>query len=197
MGDITPTPGADIEGQVPVAVAAMFEGTMDAQVDMILDPNQVCIVAEDYVYYERRFDGDASCFEGQGCESVSMTNVARYESMLADVWLEEQMVSRWVELDDGRFAVIERGWIEQAFLSDSENATWDQRYGIDFYLPTADGDAIYRFFAFWSSADIPGIGEDSYASLAVSGIDKGFVNDQAFADGEVCDGRDGEYEPPF
>jgi hypothetical protein len=199
MGGISPTPEAEVDAQVPVAVAGMYQGSLEQAVELILDPNQVCIGGDGYVYYERRFDAGDDCFDGAGCELLEVTNVARYESLLADVWLKEQMESRWVELEDGRSAVVEIGWMEQRFTSDSGNATWDQRYGLDFYLPVTDGgDEVYRFFAFWSSADIPGVGEDTYANLAVSGIDEGFVNESAFTAGEDCSNdRDAEYEPPF
>ncbi len=199
MGGITPTPEAVIDEQIPVAVAGMYQGSLEDAVGLILDPNQVCIGGDGYVYYERRFDAGDDCFDGAGCELLEVTNVARYESILASVWLRERMESRWVELEDGRSAVVEIGWMEERFTSDSGNATWDQRYGLDFYLPATDGgDEVYRFFAFWSSADIPGVGEDTYANLAVSGIDEGFANESAFTAGEECSNdRDGDYEPPF
>ncbi len=199
MGGITPTPEAVIDNQVPVAVAGMYQGSLEQAVDLILDPNQVCIGGDGYVYYERRFDAGDDCFDGAGCELLEVTNVARYESLLANVWLKERMESRWVELEDGRSAVVEIGWMEERFTSDSGNATWDQRYGLDFYLPVTDGSSeVYRFFAFWSSADIPGVGEDTYANLAVSGIDEGFANESAFTAGEECSNdRAAEMEPPF
>ncbi len=199
MGGISPTPGADVSLQVPVAVAGMFTGTMDDAVDQILDPNQVCIGADGYVYYERRFEAGDDCWGDASCELLEMSNVARYESALADVWLNEKMISRHVLLEDGRTAIVEQGWMEQQFTSDNGNATWDQRYGLDFYLPVSEGSSeVYRFFAFWSSADIPGVGDDIYANLAVSGIDEGFANESAFLAGEECSNdRDGEYEPPF
>lgn len=199
MGNVSPTPGADIELQVPVAVAGMFTGTMDDAVGLILDTNQVCIGADGYVYYERSLDVGGDCWGDGSCELLEVTNVARYESALANVWLREQMVSRHVELEDGRMAIIEQGWMEEQFTSDNGNATWDQRYGLDFYLPLTDGGSeMYRFFAFWSSADIPGVGEDIYANLAVSGIDEGFDNESAFLAGEECSNdRDAEYDNPF
>jgi hypothetical protein len=199
MGTVTPTPGAEIDAQVPVAVAGMFQGSLEEQIDLILDTNQVCIGADGYVYYERRLDVGGDCWGDASCELLEVTNVARYESALANVWLREQMVSRHVELEDGRMAIVEQGWMEEQFTSDNGNATWDQRYGLDFYLPlTEGGSEMYRFFAFWSSADIPGVGEDIYANLAVSGIDEGFANESAFLAGEECSNdRDGDYEPPF
>jgi len=199
MGDVSPTPGAEVDAQVPVAVAGMFAGTMDDAVELILDTNQVCIGSDGYVHYERHIDAGGDCWGDGSCELLEVTNVARYESALADVWLREQMVSRHVELEDGRMAIVEQGWMEEQFTGDNGSATWDQRYGLDFYLPVSEGSSeMYRFFAFWSSADIPGVGEDIYANLAVSGIDEGFANETAFLAGEDCSNdRDGEYEPPF
>lgn len=199
LGDLTATPGADASNQLPVAVAAQFEGSMDDQLGLILDSNQVCIVGDGYVYYDREFTSDTACFEDGSCELLQMTNVARYESFLANVWLQEKLEARRVELEDGRVAIIERGWIEEAFYSDSGDDVWEQRYGLDFYLPKTDGGSeMYRFFAFWSSADIGGVGDDAYASLAVSGIEDGFVNENAFVAGEDCDNdRQGDYESPF
>lgn len=198
QGGVAAPEGAVAEDQVPVAVSFLSTNGPDAHLGLMTEPNQVCIAADGYVWYERQFDTDAACFEGATCDEMSVTNTMRYESILASAWLQEQADYRAFELEDGRRVVMKRGWSDQRYLSDNESASWDQRFGLDTWIPDTATGGTFRFHAFWSQAELPGISDDVYANLVRDGLDEGFENEDTFLAGGECDNdRNAEYEPPF
>ena len=198
LGGAAAPADADPEAQVPVAVTAKSVNDMDTQLELIADPNQVCIANNGYVYYMRDWDTDPSCFADGSCDRLEAIAEIRYESIIADLWFDEHQHFRRVELDDGRVVVYERSWSDKQFLSDNEMSSWDQRYALNVWIPEeGDTSKTWRFIAFWSSVQIPGISDDAYANLAVDGIDDGFVNEDAFVAGEDCSNdRDRENDRP-
>lgn len=199
LGDVSGPAGMDTSLQVPVAVSGISANDLDAALGLMTDTNQVCIASNSYKYYDRQFDTDSSCFVDGSCSTISSTNTIRYESILANVWFWETQDFRRVDLDDGRTVVFKRGVMSEEFPSDNGSATWMQRFGMDIFMPEAgDTGRIYRFLAFWSAVDLPGIGDDTYSNLVKNGIEEGFDNEDAFTAGEECSNdRDAEYEPPF
>jgi hypothetical protein len=195
LEDLTRPPDTDPANQVPVGLASQSEHDLAAAVDLITDPNQVCIANNSYKYYRRDFSSDPACFRDGSCSSLAALAEIRYESFLANIWYDEHQRWRRVELDDGRTAIFQRAHTDRVFASDNEGATWDQRYALNVWLPQADdGSKTWRFLAFWSEANIPAIGDDAYANLVADGIDEGYVNEEAFAAEEACD-NDRDHEP--
>lgn len=196
LGGAVIPPDVEADAQVPVGVTNQSANDIDAALTLITDPNQVCIANNSYVYYMRTFDGDTSCFVDGSCDTLTANVEIRYESLLAKIWIDEYQEFRRVELDDGRVAVYQRGWIDQSFLSDNEESSWDQRFTLNTWIPDADDNSkTWRFLAFWSSVQMPLITDDAYANLVAEGIDEGFVNEDAFLAGEECSNdRDAEPE---
>ena len=195
LGGAVAPDGVEADAQVPVGVTNQSVNDVDAALTLITDPNQVCIANNSYVYYRRTFDGDTGCFVDGSCTQLTATAEIRYESLLAKIWIDETQEFRRVDLEDGRVAVYQRGWIDQSFLSDNEESSWDQRYTLNVWIPDADDTSkTWRFLAFWSSVQMPLITDDAYANLVVEGIDEGFVNEDAFLAGEECS-NDRDYEP--
>jgi hypothetical protein len=196
LGDTVAPPDADVDLQVPVGVTGQSANDMTSALELLTDPNQVCIANNGYTYYMRSFDGDIDAFESGSAATVAATAEIRYESFLAKVWIDEYQDFRRFDLGDGRTAVLQRGYIDEQFLSDNESSSWDQRYALNVWLPV-DGDEskTWRFLGFWSSVQIPGISDDAYSNLVVDGIEEGFVNEDAFVAGEECSNdRDAEYD---
>ncbi len=187
LGGAAAPDGVEADAQVPVGVTNQSVNDIDAALTLITDPNQVCIANNSYVFYERTFDGDTGCFVDGSCTELTATAQVRYESLLAKIWIDEYQEFRRVEMEDGRIAAFQRGYIDQSFLSDNEESSWDQRFTLNVWIPDeSDNSKTWRFLAFWSSVQMPLITDDAYANLVVEGIDEGFINEDAFLAGEDC-----------
>jgi hypothetical protein len=184
-GGVPAPDGVDPEDQIPVAVTGRSENDLDTALELIAEPNQVCIANNGYVYYMRDWDGEIGAYVDGTAEYSSNVSEIRYESLIANVWFDEYQDFRRVDLDDGRTLVIERSYTDQSFGSDNGSSSWDQRFALNVWLPDGDGNT-WRFLAFWSGVTIPGLSDDAVANLAVDGIDEGFVNEDAYVAGEDC-----------
>lgn len=195
QGGVTAPPGVDPNVQVPVGVFAASAHALADHVALVADPNQICIASDSTVYAARTFLTPIDCFVDGSCPRVDTDNETRTETLIADVWIDIFGDYRRVPLEDGREAMIARGWIDQVFLADGGNNSWDQRFTLDVWVPD-DAGGTRRFYGMWSSATL-GIGDDVYASLVKSGLDEYFANADGMASGEVCgNDRDRPYDRP-
>lgn len=180
------------ELQVPVAVAGEIPQDMDTQLPVMLDANQVCIASGTTVFHEQRFLTDEGCFTDGSCESLETEHEIQIDS-LNNVWIDMLRDYRWVELEDGRQAVVARAWTSDQANAYDGDGTWDQRYDLMVWLPTADGSGLRRFYSMWSSVTLSGVSDDFYATTVKNGLDEHFVRTETFANGESCDDRDNAY----
>jgi hypothetical protein len=188
LGAVEPTPGADANDQVPVGLAGLYHGDFGDRLELLLDPNQVCITTGSYVYYERSFDGDTACFEDGGCERVEATDEARYESVIMELWTLSSFQARRLTLEDGRPALVWRSWLAD-YEADSDNMFMDQRYTVDAAFPTGDGDELVRY---------SGLSDATMESLLRYGLQEAIDNENAFTAGEACENdRNQDYSSPF
>lgn len=175
------TPAAD---QAPVGVSALSSHSIARHIESIEDPNQVCMASNTTKYSMRTYNENLSCFLDGSCNSLDTVQEVRTESIVK-VWLDINSNYRTVTLDDGRTAMYRFEWIETTFDSDNGSASWDQRYGIDFWLPTEeDPDKTYRFYAMWSS--VTGLPEGLYLNSVEGGIDEYYTNTDNWFDGVEC-----------
>lgn len=184
LGVVTGPEGVDAAVQVPIGVFAESPNALEDHIGLVADPNQICIASDSTVFAERTFLTPVACFVDGSCPRVDTSNETRTETIIADVWIDIFGDYRRVPLEDGREALVARGWIEDVFLADGGNNSWDQRYTLDVWLPTEAG-TTRRFYGMWSSATL-GIGDDVYASLVKSGLDEYFANADGMIAGEEC-----------
>jgi hypothetical protein len=197
LGAIEPTPGAVAEEQVAAALGGMYQHEWADMLELLLDPNQVCIASGSYLYYQRSFEGDTACFEDESCEWIEATNVSYSATLGLEMWLRFPMEARRVRLDDGRPALIWRGWLEETSDAVTDWAEVEQRYTLDLAFPTGD-EGMVRFIANWYSFGDGTLGDDAVYQMMIGGMSSAIVTENAFTAGEVCErDRDAQYEPPF
>lgn len=192
LGDLDVPDSFDEDLQVPVAVAAEVSDDMDTQVELMLDENQVCIASGTTVFHAQTFDSDEACFRDGSCDLLETSHEIEIDS-LNNVWLDMKRDYRWVELDDGRMAIVALSSLPAQATAYDGDGTWDQRYDLIVWLPSEDGSTVRRFYSMWSSVTLTGVSDDFYATTVKNGLDEHLNNTVTFAAGETCDDRDNEY----
>jgi len=203
MGTVTPTDGADASLQVPVGVSAISRHDLSANLELIAEPNQVCIDSDTSKFSERVFLTDINCFVDGTCDTLETTQWVRKENALAKIWFELHRNYRTVELEDGRTAMYARGWLPRVYDSDNGKNTWDQNYSLEVWIPDpSDEGKTLRFYGLWSSVHLDLIGDDAWAVLVKGGLDQNLEWGDEFLDPDVAiddycnEDRDADYTPP-
>ena len=187
--------GVDTSLQVSVAVSGQTGLDIDTEVGLIMEPNQVCIASDTTAYHAVTVLSGGDCFEAGECEVMETSNEFLIDS-ISDGWLDTFKDYRWVELEDGRMAIVAREWMPEVAPALSGDNSWDQRFALVVWLPTTDGTSTMRFYALWSSVTTV-LSDDAYATLVRNALDEYYVNAETFADGGECDNdRDREYDRP-
>jgi len=113
---------------------------------------------------------------------------------ISDGWLDTFRDYRWVDLDDGRQAIVSRERMPNVAPALSGDNSWDQRFTVVAWLPTADGSSTQRYYAMWSSVTTI-LTDDLYAGMVRDGLDEYYKNAVAYTNGEECDNdRNREYD---
>ncbi|TNE91863.1 MAG: hypothetical protein EP330_03955 [Deltaproteobacteria bacterium] len=182
-GGINGNSDFDGSAQIPRGVAAMSRHDLPTNKQLALETNHVCIESDTTVYAGRTFLSGDDCFP-DSCDRVNTFNEIRKENFLAQVWFDVYKDFRVITLDDGREAMVSRSWMEEQFMADGGNNSWDELYGMEIWIPTDDGQNK-RFYAFWSSVTLSAVGDDLYGRLVRDGIDQGYQFADAFLDGSI------------
>ncbi len=196
VGDITLPDGFDPETQVSVAISGLSQHDLATAIEIVLEPNQVCIESDTTKYYTRTYTTDTACFGDGSCVELTSTNEVRKENFLANIWYDLDKEFRVVTLEDGTDVLLARSWISGDALTDNGNGSIEQSLTVEAWIPHPDDPTItMRYSAMWSSVDLSGVGDDLWANLVTSGLDEGFENSDTFIDGGDCDNeRDREYD---
>ncbi len=183
----------DTTVQVSVAVSGQTGMNMATEVGLIMEPNQVCIASDTTAYHAVTVLSGGDCFEAGDCELMETSNEFLIDS-ISDGWIDSFKDYRWVEMEDGRMAVVAREWMPEVAPALSGDNSWDQRFALVAWIPTQDGNSTMRFYALWSSVTTV-LSDDAYATLVKNALDEYYVNAETFADGGDCDNdRDREYD---
>jgi len=182
--------------QLPLAVAALSDHDLTANIDLAGNKNHVCIDSNTTVYYDREFDSQKKCFLDGDCDTLRTTNEIRKESVIAKVWYDMYKDYRVITDEDGKeTALISRSWTDKVWMGDNGKNSWDQIYAIDVSIP--EGDQTLRYVVFWSAVTIGGVADDFYVNLVKTGIEEGYLNSDRFVVGKMCaNPRDREYDRP-
>lgn len=183
LGTISPTEGADLSLQVPVGVSGVSIHDFDTNLSAVSEPNYICLDSETSKFSERTFTSDLDCFMNGECNTLSTTQWVRKESPLGKVWFQLFKDYRREALEDGRDVMHARTYLKKSYITDSGKGSWDQNYGYEIWLPTAEGDETMRFFGLWSSVQLALLGDDAWAVLVKDGIDESFGYTDEFLSG--------------
>jgi hypothetical protein len=185
LGGASTMDGAEEALQVPVAVSGLVQADMNAQAEMSMDTNQVCIASDTTTYQQQTFgsDADPEAFISGAVDRIESDHEVFVDS-LSDGWMDKHQQYVWVEMEDGRMAMISRGWMTDAETVKGD-LTWDQRFELNVFIPANGDDGVMRFYSMWSS--VTGLGDDAYAVIVKNGLDEYYENSDAHWLGEDCD----------
>jgi hypothetical protein len=187
LGSLSIPAGADVQKQVPVALAGLSSHPLQGQKDLAVEVNQICIESSSTVWAQRAFLTDEACFVDGSCPDLSVSQEVRKENFLAKVWYDQLKDYRTVEIEDAEGnvseALIARSWTEEVFPGDGGDTSWDQLFQLD--VTFEKGDESMRWFGMWSSITVPVLTDDSYANLVIDGITEAFLYGDEFLDGGV------------
>ena len=121
--------------------------------------------------FDRSFITDPTCFPA-GCDELLTTSDIYRSNMLVSMGFTIDKDHRQVTLEDGRAALIARGWMaESAHGEDGNNHLW-QSYELDIWLPAENGGTL-RMLAMWSEAEYAGVSDELGINMVRMGIKEG------------------------
>lgn len=166
LGSVTPPEGVDPAKQVSLVVFSRGRHDLPTITTTVLEANQVCIESGTTVYYTRAYTSDDACFRAGTCDTVTSTAEVRKElSILASGWYDFRKDFRRLTLDDGREAIVARGWIPAVYELDGGWAR--QTYTAEVWLE--DGDVTEKTWAIWGEIEI-GLNEVAMADLTSNAL---------------------------
>ena len=135
------------------------------------------------VGYERTYPelDDPSCFADRSCEVLVTENVIERKNLLMALTYTLHKHIRWVELEDGNYALLSRAYIKESTVGESGKSTIWQSYSLDVWLPV--GDVTNRYQVLWSEADVAGASDAIQIGTVKASTDDHFnATDEAIAE---------------
>lgn len=129
--------------------------------------------------YARRFvePGTPECFIAGDCAVLGSENDVTRKNFLMEVDIVLKKHFRWVELSDGRRAVVARSWVPRVFEAKGEGRI-AQSYAVDVWIEQ-EGGRTWRFQALYQHTEFGFDVDDSTQLTVVAG-----ATDEAFEKGD-------------
>jgi len=197
VSDVT-HPDRDLTLALPMAVARLSEFSGDEHNGIVLMSDQVPVEPYSPDLYQRTFDEGLDCYADRTCDTVRTINDLIKKNALMEVRYTMHKDFRWINMSDDdtpRWATIARSWVEESATGDSEKATIQQAFSIEYTIPRdgrgfsvdvidtedppahdSDGTGTIRLQALWSETTFEGIsiGDTMVKGTIRAGIDKNF-----------------------
>ena len=181
--DTTTYPLSEIS---PVAIVGQSRHNMAANRSLVNELNHVCIESETTKVYRRTMLEGDPCFVDGTCDRANTTNEVWKKNVLADLWYDMEKDYRWMELSDGREAMIARTWTKQAFAGEGGANGLDHGHGIELWAEHPDDASVTtRVYATWFNLRISLLGADAVANLTRDGMAEGMTFADEFLDGKI------------
>jgi len=121
--------------------------------------------------YARTLTDGADCWADRGCLFLRTTNDVLKENALMQVGYRLDKDYRWVDLEDGRWAVAARSWMPDSATGEDGGTTLWQSYTFEIFVPRDDGGTL-RLMALWAETELSvDPGEDVIEATQLVGID--------------------------
>lgn len=180
-GSSTPT-----DLQIPVAVATTSAFALDEHRDLAGVAERACMEPNSTVFTRRDFLTEPDCFLTGACARLDTANETRKKSAFSDISYDFRKDHLLVDLPDGRKALLARAWTDRPYAGANGPNSLDQIYVLEAWVETGNHDLV-RYYALWSSATLPGVGDDAYAAIVRRGIEDSYDAAEAYLDGAPCD----------
>ncbi len=128
--------------------------------------------------YNRTVIGDSDCFVAGTCDRVETMNEVHRSNAIVNIWYDTPKVFRWVELSDGRQALVARAWLEEPFEGESGNNRLEQFTALEVRIADPDGGAIL-YTTIWGDLKPP-LGDAIVQNITANGIDEGWEKTDDF-----------------
>ncbi len=180
LGEVEPPEGTDPANQTSVVVFGRGRHPFDDVLATQLETNHVCIESHSTVFYRRTFTSDQACFVGGTCDSLTSTAEVRKDLSILDAgWYDFHKDFRRFELDDGRQALIARGWLPAVYELE-KGGTAFQTYTVEAWVEREG--VVDRTYALWGEMDI-GLGAGAMADLSSDALHENLERQDSFSDG--------------
>jgi hypothetical protein len=121
--------------------------------------------------YARTITDGADCWAEHDCVFLRTVNDVNKTNFLMDMTYALNKDYRWVDLEDGRFALAARSWMPEPGFGDDGGTTIWQSFTFEIFVPRDDGGTL-RMMALWSESEFSvQPSEDTVASVQLVGID--------------------------
>jgi hypothetical protein len=162
----------DLTGLAGAAVGHESAFSNDALVDALIEDDPLEVFPDNYISFDRTFDGDEDCFVAQECDWLE----AEVRSSLAyplglQVETHSTVQYRWVDTDLGS-VYVERTWLLEPATVSLDFLEVDQQYFLRMMLPGDDGSLSIQ--ATWVVARLTGdsVPEDVALNLVIGSMAK-------------------------
>ena len=120
--------------------------------------------------YARTILEGEDCFADRSCLFMRTTNDVLKENALMSVQYELLKDYRWVEMDDGSWAMAARSWMPESATGEDGGTTLWQSFTFEMFVP--QGDGTLRMMALWAETELSiEVSEDAVATTQLVGID--------------------------
>jgi hypothetical protein len=143
-------------------------------------PDQTPFESSSSAAYNRTLLTDGDCFVARSCDRLATTNEVHRQNFLVNIWYDTPKAFRWIELSDGRIAMVARAWLEEPFVGENGNNTLEQFTALEVRIEDPDGGAVL-YTTIWGDLK-PSPGELVSANTTANGIDEGWEKTDAFLD---------------
>jgi|GEM_PF-5446961 len=164
--------------QVIITVAGHSTFGPDAHATLIPMADQTPFESSSSAEYNRTVLGDADAFVAGTSARLETTNEVHRSNAIVNVWYDTPKVFRWIELTDGRNALVARAWLEEPFVGENGNNTLEQFQALEVRIPDPDGGAVL-YTTIWGDLKPP-LGDVLVGNVTANGIDEGWEKTDAF-----------------
>lgn len=171
--------GADPLDQIIVSVAGRSAHDVTDLGGLIPIADQTPFESASSVEYNRTVVGDGNAFVAQTIDVLETDNEVHRQNFILNVWYDTPKFFRWIELSDGRKALVARAWLEQAYEGENGTNSLEQFTAMEVRIPDANGTVLYT--TVWGFLR-PSIGDTVLANSVANGIDEGWENTEAHLD---------------
>lgn len=121
--------------------------------------------------YARTLTDGEDCWADRGCLFLRTVNDVLKENLAMEVQYRLDKDYRWVDLEDGRWAVAARSWMPASATGEEGGTTLWQSYTFEIFVPRDDGGTL-RMMALWAETELSvDPGEDIVETTQLVGID--------------------------
>lgn len=171
--------GADPLDQIIVSVAGRTAYDVTDLGALVPIADQTPFESASSAEYNRTVVGDGDAFVAQTLDVLETENEVHRQNFILNVWYDTPKWFRWIELSDGRQALVARAWLEDAYEGVNGNNTLEQFTALEVRIPDAEGTILYT--TVWGFLR-PSIGDTVLSNSVANGIDEGWENTETYLD---------------